>query len=209
MFHQGMPVSAFDIAQLVQSTLKDRRRVKPKPKGSIIEALIEEALLEFTSLTDEQRDKAAGTEPTKDGSRSSNPGGAFVDPTNWEAEFSNAGQRDSSLPAARPSQLEAGNLSALEEEDQAGDLSPTDAPMHDTAEVAPVGVQESPPPTREELRASRGGRRRSHGVRRASARRGRRRRDDEGPERNPGHRHRSSDGRGCVRPGLVHAPHSH
>jgi serine/threonine-protein kinase len=144
MFSLGVPVSAFDIAQIVQSVTKDRHRVKPKPKGSIIEALIEEALLEFTSLTDDAKGKSSGAEPAKDGSRPSNPG-TFVDPTNWEVEFSASGQRDSQVPVDRPSQLQAGNLSALED-DTAAAAAATEALMHDTAEVPAAGVLEAPRP---------------------------------------------------------------
>jgi eukaryotic-like serine/threonine-protein kinase len=53
------PVSTFDIAQLVQGAMKERQRHRPI-QASIIDKLIEEALFEFTSLTD---DKAEGGGP--------------------------------------------------------------------------------------------------------------------------------------------------
>ncbi len=130
-------MSAFDIAQIVQSTMKDRRRVKPKPKGSIIEALIEEALLEFTSLTNQDKGKGSGPETAEGANRPSTPG----DPTNWEVEFSASGQRDSSLPAAGPTSLKAGNLSALED-DQGGQDAPGEAPVLEVGEMLPVGAEE-------------------------------------------------------------------
>src|SRR5690242_4484831 len=51
MFSFGQPVSTFDIASLVSVAVKEKR--VRAPQGSIIDKLIEEALLEFTSLTDE------------------------------------------------------------------------------------------------------------------------------------------------------------
>src|SRR4051812_20698693 len=54
LFEFGRPVSTFDIAHLVQGAMKDRQKFR-QPQGSIIDKLIEEALLEFTSLTDEDR----------------------------------------------------------------------------------------------------------------------------------------------------------
>src|SRR5450432_3367606 len=52
LFKFGVPVSTFDIATLVQGALKERSRHRPM-QASIIDKLIEEALLEFTSLTDD------------------------------------------------------------------------------------------------------------------------------------------------------------
>src|SRR5690349_1297582 len=45
MFQFGQPVSTFDIASLVQTTMRDRQKHRA-PQGSIIDKLIEEALLE-------------------------------------------------------------------------------------------------------------------------------------------------------------------
>src|SRR5258708_7354900 len=47
MFKYGVPVSTFDIAQLVQGQMKERQRHRPV-QASIIDKLIEEALFEFT-----------------------------------------------------------------------------------------------------------------------------------------------------------------
>jgi len=144
MFSLGVPVSSFDIAQIVQSAMKDRHKVKPKPKGSIIEALIEEALLEFTSLTDEEKAQAQGKEPSTHSAAPAGPGG-YVDPTNWADEFSmgDNGGRRSAVPTATGSQIEAGNLSALEEDP--GGEAPTahdgsgDDDAHDDDDDGPHG----------------------------------------------------------------------
>src|SRR3984885_1883734 len=58
MFKLGTPVSAFDIAQIVIAAMRERTKGPRKPQASIIESLIEEALLEFTSLTDEEKAEA-------------------------------------------------------------------------------------------------------------------------------------------------------
>ena len=130
MFKLGVPVSTFDIAQIVQGAMKDRGKGKAKPKGSIIEALIEEALLEFTSLTDEEKAEAERQEASSARiSRPSNPG----DPTNWADAFSTGEGRSASVhPTSR--RIEAGNLSALED-DQTANASATDELLRNAAEV--------------------------------------------------------------------------
>ncbi len=57
LFKNGRPVGSFSIADLVQSTIRERVRIRPQ-QPSIIDKLIEEALLEFTSL--KESDNAAG-----------------------------------------------------------------------------------------------------------------------------------------------------
>ena len=49
MFRFGQPVSGFDIAAIVQATMRDKENAR-FAQGSFIERLIEEALLEFNSL---------------------------------------------------------------------------------------------------------------------------------------------------------------
>jgi len=134
MFKLGTPVSAFDIAQIVQSVMKDRGKVKAKPQASIIESLIEEALLEFTSLTDEEKAEAQRKENSATAKAPSNPGG-FVDPTNWADEFSasDGSSHDIARTGIAGKQLEVGNLSALEDDQSAG-ATATDALMRDTAD---------------------------------------------------------------------------
>jgi len=138
MFKLGQPVSTFDIANLVQSAMKDRPKPKRKPQHSIIEALIEEALLEFTSLTDEEKAEAE----KKVAGKADKPqagGGGFVDPTNWADEFS---------MSDRPSQvgnlnLEVGNLSALED-DQTANATATDELLKASEEAEPIELSQPP-----------------------------------------------------------------
>jgi serine/threonine-protein kinase len=142
MFKLGTPVSAFDIAQIVQTAMKERHRVKTKPQASIIESLIEEALLEFTSLTDEEKAEAEAKE-TSAARPPSNPGG-FVDPTNWADEFSSG--EDAAQEIAKAGlgrQLEVGNLSALED-DQTANATATDELLREASGQDEEGEQAAP-----------------------------------------------------------------
>jgi serine/threonine-protein kinase len=62
LFRHGRPVTAWDIAELVRASVAQKKRTAPE-KSSIIDKLIDEALLEFTSLQDE---KAEAIEPLPD-----------------------------------------------------------------------------------------------------------------------------------------------
>jgi serine/threonine-protein kinase len=118
LFKNGEAIGTFDIATLVQSTMRDRQKIRA-PQGSIIDKLIEEALLEFTSL------KEDGSHPDADitGNNKQVPAmktGQFVDPTNWAAEIGIGElRRPTPDPIGIAGGLQEGNLSALE-----------DAPVH-------------------------------------------------------------------------------
>ncbi len=128
MFQYGQPISEFDIATLVQGAMRDRQRTRPQ-QPSIIDKLIEEALLEFTSLGEDGKPVPQTGHP---GSYTSTPPGAggadplmpdqFVDPTNWANEISigdmgnTVQQRSDAVRATLPpANFDVGNLSALED----------------------------------------------------------------------------------------------
>lgn len=168
MFEFGQPVGNFDIAQLVAGAMKERQKKKPQ-QGSIIDKLIEEALLEFTSLTDDEKEAAlaAGQGSGKsnaDHSQAQAPLnlGEFVDPKGWldDIGINDAPAPNANLGAALPAGLEAGNLSALEEDDpipppkppaaapQPIARPPTPQPMTPAPATPPPGVKVAPaPPT--------------------------------------------------------------
>ncbi|MCL2722897.1 MAG: serine/threonine protein kinase [Polyangiaceae bacterium] len=109
LFSFGQPISDYDIAQIVQGTMREKR-VKT-PQGSIIDKLIEEALFEFTSL------KEDGAE--EHGNLSGTPSTPLVADWTHEITISNVKRAGydpvrASLP---PEIFEQGNLSALEDTD--------------------------------------------------------------------------------------------
>jgi serine/threonine-protein kinase len=135
LYHYGKPIGSFRIANLVQSAVKDRARVRPK-QPSIIDRLIEEALFEFTSLQEEESAAAASPNDVTEGSAP-----LSLDKFNlgrdWAREITIQDRRSS--PSALPSQvLEEGNLAALED---------GDAPLHPSGAMA-EGGQVSPTPMR-------------------------------------------------------------
>jgi serine/threonine-protein kinase len=153
LFRLGQPVSTFDIATLVQGAMKERQRIRP-PQGSIIDKLIEEALLEFTSLTDEQKAEAAKKEASVVGGSFPLNTGAFVDPTNWANEITlgEVGHHEDSIRASLPAEVfEAGNLSALEDDpleprgSYGSSGSSSDEVDDYPADSSPPGVDSSPP----------------------------------------------------------------
>jgi serine/threonine-protein kinase len=115
MFSYGQAVSSFDVATVVQSTMREKQRVRP-PQGSIIDKLIEEALFEFTSLKEED-----GQPPQPNAqSQASAHLQQFVNPTDWANEIALHNKQPgydplrASLP---PEVFDHGNLSALEDDD--------------------------------------------------------------------------------------------
>jgi serine/threonine-protein kinase len=96
MFRFGQPVSGYDIATIVQATMRERENAR-LAQGSFIQKLIDEALFEFTSLREDRHDAAALS-------------GMLIAARSDDAVFV-----DSASPAGMP-EVEAGNLAALEEE---------------------------------------------------------------------------------------------
>src|SRR6202022_2570898 len=108
--------SSYDIATIVQGTMREKQRVRP-PQGSIIDKLIEEALFEFTSL---KEDGAPASGNMKTAAAAPLNTDSFVDPTNWANEIgiSEMNKRPGFDPvrASLPPEIfEQGNLSALED----------------------------------------------------------------------------------------------
>ncbi|HZU82112.1 MAG TPA: serine/threonine-protein kinase [Polyangiaceae bacterium] len=117
LFKHAVPVSTFDIATLVQGAMKERQRYRPQ-QASIIDKLIEEALLEFTSLTDEKSahpSRPIQIPPLQGARVAGPPSGGYVG--SWIDEIAVGTKReDSALHSALPSGLSVGNLAALEDE---------------------------------------------------------------------------------------------
>jgi serine/threonine-protein kinase len=117
LYRHGRPVTSYDIAELVRAAVALRKRTQVE-KSSIIDKLIEEALLEFTSLQDDKGAAAAAPaakdEPLKLG---------FEDIGNWADELGPASvaAKPAQAPAAEAAvvapAVEMGNLASLEETD--------------------------------------------------------------------------------------------
>ena len=137
MFKYGVAVSTFDIANLVQGAMRERQRTRPQ-QASIIDKLIEEALLEFTSLTEDAKAEAAaaagGGALSLDGAVSEDQGRAlkpgdpgYVSIGSWLDEISqpsHAHPREDALRASLHPDL-MGNLAALEEEPERAPAPPS------------------------------------------------------------------------------------
>jgi serine/threonine protein kinase len=131
MFRYAVPVSTFDIEQLVNGAMNERRRYRPQ-QTSIIDKLIEEALFEFTSLTDDK-----GKEPGPTIAPAASPflgggGGGVIGVASWIDEISVSQKRDPAMVhSTLPPNVMEGNLAALEDE-------PLPAPVVHHAPHAPV-----------------------------------------------------------------------
>ena len=141
MFSYGQPISSYDIALIVQSTMREKQRVRP-PQGSIIDKLIEEALFEFTSL---KEDGAPASGNMKTAAAAPLNTESFVDPTNWANEIG-IGEVQHKRPGFDPLRaslpadvFEQGNLSALEDGEQLPPSHPPPPVQH------PMMHHSSPP----------------------------------------------------------------
>jgi serine/threonine-protein kinase len=117
LFKYGVPVSTFEIGQLVQGALKEKQGRKSL-QPSIIDKLIQEALFEFTSLTDDKA-AAAGTKPTPSGRHPTSPSqpAGYVDVGSWIDEIAQGSKvSGDALRANLPPGVTEGNLAALEDE---------------------------------------------------------------------------------------------
>jgi serine/threonine-protein kinase len=149
LFKFGVPVSTFEIGKLVQGAMKERQAKRPV-QASIIDKLIEEALFEFTSLGDEKGGGGA-VKATPSGRVQAAPaagagGAGYVDVGSWIDEIGSSGPKmgdsKASLSGAY-SGVTAGNLAALEDDEDGGPMSPARQ-----AALAPgaSGPSSSPPP---------------------------------------------------------------
>lgn len=116
LFSYGQAVGTFDIAAIVQSTMRDKQKVRA-PQGSIIDKLIEEALFEFTSLKEDGAPASGGMKVAASAPLTPDQ---FVDTTNWANEISigeknKSGGYDPVRASLPPEVFGEGNLSALED----------------------------------------------------------------------------------------------
>ena len=144
LFRFGVPVSTFDVAQLVQGAMKERQRHRPI-QASIIDKLIEEALFEFTSLTDDKGEgggPAAGKPVVLRSKPPPQAAAGFVDVGSWIDEIAKGTRtEDDALRASLPPGLSEGNLAALEEDEPSAPSPPAmKAAMSPPPVAAPVPI---------------------------------------------------------------------
>ncbi len=145
MFSYGEPISSYDIAGIVQGTMREKQRVRP-PQGSIIDKLIEEALFEFTSLKEDGA-PASGNMKTAAAAPLNTDG--FVDPTNWANEIgiSEVNKRPGHDPlraSLPPDIFEHGNLAALEDAEPMPASNPPPPHSHQSLQ-RPITHHSQPP----------------------------------------------------------------
>ena len=148
LFRHGHPVTAYDIAELVRAAVAQRKKLAPE-KSSIIDKLIEEALLEFTSLQDDKAAPAARAP----GPDAGGGVGGFEDIGSWAHELSIPAPAPPARKAMLSASYEEGNLAALEETDPhlRAHLAPTPTPAQTTSKPAPAAASNeaalvAPPP---------------------------------------------------------------
>ncbi len=149
MFKHAVPVSTFDVASLVQGAMKERQRHRPM-QASIIDKLIEEALLEFTSLTDDNKASPGGGAKPIDTSTITGPlkpptvSGGAVDVGSWIDDIAVGQKPEGASRPSLPLDIMAGNLAALEDDEPPSPRAPV-APATPRPATSPVSAS-SPPP---------------------------------------------------------------
>lgn len=117
LFQLGKPVSSFDVASLVDEVVSVRKRAHAKrARMSVIGTLIEDAMMEFTSLKPGNSANIQTLHSTTS-SLASQPLDALPDASDWPSNFGMSSSGVASAPLrARTGSYSAGNLAALEED---------------------------------------------------------------------------------------------
>jgi serine/threonine-protein kinase len=124
LFKLGHPVSSFEVATLVREAMvareTERRHKHKDDKVSIIGSMIDEAMVEFTSLDVPQKQRDGSVAVSKDkaaGGAAPLNLGSFEDVQDWTKDLdSDIGGKDDNRPSLPGDSYEAGNLAALEED---------------------------------------------------------------------------------------------
>ena len=138
LFRMGRSVSSFDIAELVEPIRREREhKRKLQKRQSIIGTLIDEAMLEFTSLDSGDRKSMLGGGGSVVGSLPLEIGG-FSPPNDWGEDLGNLGLSASRAREQAGDAFEIGNLAALEDDPLSGRVR--------TISSSPPGADDSEPP---------------------------------------------------------------
>jgi len=135
LFRLGRSVSSFEIAALVEPIRKEReQKRRAQKRQSIIGTLIDEAMLEFTSIDSGGDRKSLGAGGSVVGSLPLEIGG--FKPNDWGEDLGNLGL---SVPRAREQAgdaFEIGNLAALEDDPLSGRVRPISSSPPSLASIA-------------------------------------------------------------------------
>jgi serine/threonine-protein kinase len=149
LFKLGRSVSSFDIAKLVEPIRQEREAKKRiQRRQSIIGTLIDEAMLEFTSI-DSGGERKSSTGASIVGSLPLEIGG-FNAPNDWGEDLGNLGLSSPSPREQAGEPFEIGNLAALEDDPLSGRVrslsSSPPSSSADDSEPPPSQAVEPPPP---------------------------------------------------------------
>jgi eukaryotic-like serine/threonine-protein kinase len=121
LFSHGMKVTSRDIAKLVRECLAEHRQTVPHPVnvgGNVIDALIQEEVIKFTSL-DNLGSEPAGAKPLSPDELSHASGPLdprdFIDPRDWTNELSDPMQGGRAPAVAKAGAAEPQDVGSLEE----------------------------------------------------------------------------------------------
>jgi serine/threonine-protein kinase len=135
LFARGLKVTSRDIARLVRRCLEEQQQTVPRkaPSGGVIDTLIQEEILKFTSLDNEEIDSAIGAKPLSPdeigGSGPLDPRD-FVDTRDWTDEFGTDSQ-----PAAMTQEAsEVPEITSLETMLEGGDSQDRQPPAPPVSE---------------------------------------------------------------------------
>jgi serine/threonine-protein kinase len=151
LFKLGHPVSSFEVATLVREAMvareSERRQKHKDDKVSIIGSLIDEAMVEFTSLDVPQKQRDGSVAVSRDkaaGGAAPLNLGSFEDVQDWTKDLdSDIGGKDDHRPSLPGDAYEAGNLAALEEDAPGMPLDHPQAEQRRRA-AAPAPQQHAP-----------------------------------------------------------------
>jgi hypothetical protein len=144
-------VSSFEVATLVREAMvareTERRQKHKDDKVSIIGSLIDEAMVEFTSLDVPQKQRDGSVAVSRDkaaGGAAPLNLGSFEDVQDWTKDLdADAGGKDDHRPSLPGDAYEAGNLAALEEDAPGVPLNHPQAEQRKKA-AAPAAQQPAP-----------------------------------------------------------------
>ncbi len=117
LFSQRMKVTSRDIEQLVQACIREKQRSQPqikKSENSLIDTLINDEIVAFTSLEDiESSRSGASPSPTDSNGGAPLDPGLFVDTRGWAEDVGDARRNGARPPARSDSSGQIENLEDL------------------------------------------------------------------------------------------------